>query len=58
MTMFFLWLASIFVVVSVFIDNFRRHDHSGSAKTIWTIAMIFVPIIGVLAYIIARPRAL
>ena len=55
-TMFFLWLAWIFVVVWVFIDNFRRHDHSGWAKALWTIAIIFVPIIGVLAYITSRTQ--
>jgi hypothetical protein len=57
-TMFFLWAAWIYVVIWVFMDNFRRHDHSGWAKALWTIAIIFVPILGVFFYLIARPRDL
>jgi predicted PurR-regulated permease PerM len=57
-SMFFLWAAWIFAVIWVFIDNFRRRDHSGWAKALWTIAIIFVPILWVLFYLIARPRDL
>jgi quinol-cytochrome oxidoreductase complex cytochrome b subunit len=49
---FVLW---IFIVVWVFIDNFRRHDHHGVAKALWFLFIVFIPVIGVLAYIIARP---
>jgi len=58
MMMFFIWAAWIFVVVWVFIDNFRRRDRSGGAKALWTLLIIFVPVIGVLAYMIARPSSL
>jgi len=50
--LFVLW---IFIVIWVFIDNFRRSDHSGWAKALWFLFIVFVPVIGVLAYIIARP---
>ena len=50
--LFVLW---IFIVIWVFIDNFRRTDHSGWAKALWFLFIVFVPVIGVLAYIIARP---
>jgi quinol-cytochrome oxidoreductase complex cytochrome b subunit len=50
---FVLW---IFIVIWVFIDNFRRTDHSGWAKALWVLFIVFVPVIGVLAYIISRPR--
>jgi hypothetical protein len=43
------------LVVYVFIDNFRRTDHHGWAKALWTILIIFLPVIGIIAYIIARP---
>ncbi len=46
----------IIIVIRVFIDNFERRDHGGFAKAMWTLFIIFVPIIGVLAYIITRPR--
>jgi hypothetical protein len=58
MTFFFLWAAWIFAVIWVFIDNFRRRDHSGWAKAVWAIVVIFVPVIGVFAYLIARPSEL
>jgi len=45
----------IIIVIRVFIDNFERRDHSGFAKAMWTLAIVFVPIIGVIAYIITRP---
>jgi hypothetical protein len=50
-----MWALWVFVVIWVFIDNFRRTDHSGWAKALWTLAIIFVPVIGVLAYLITRP---
>jgi hypothetical protein len=45
----------IFFIVWCFIDNFRRHDHHGFAKAGWAIFILFVPILGALVYIIARP---
>jgi hypothetical protein len=50
-TLFFLW---IWVVVMVFADIFRSHDLSGWGKGLWTIFVIFLPWLGVLAYLIAR----
>jgi hypothetical protein len=40
----------------VFLDNFRRNDHGGWAKGLWTLFIIFLPVLGVLSYTIARPR--
>ena len=45
----------IFIVIWCFIDNFRRRDHHGVAKALWFVFIVFVPVIGVIAYIIARP---
>jgi Phospholipase_D-nuclease N-terminal len=47
----------IFIVIWVFIDNFRRQDHGGVAKALWFVFIVFVPVIGVIAYLIARPPA-
>jgi hypothetical protein len=38
----------------VFIDLFRSHDLSGWAKALWFIFILFLPVIGVLVYLIAR----
>lgn len=56
MIMFMFLVLWFSVVISVFLDNFRRNDHGGVAKAMWTFLIIFVPAIGVLAYMIARPR--
>ena len=45
----------IFVVIWCFIDNFRRRDHHGWAKLGWTLLILFIPLIGSLIYIVARP---
>jgi hypothetical protein len=50
-TMFFLW---IWVVISIFGDIFRSHDLGGFAKALWTLFVIFLPVAGVLAYLIVR----
>jgi len=52
----FFGIALMFVfIIWCFIDNFRRHDHHGWAKLGWTILILFVPILGALIYVIARP---
>jgi hypothetical protein len=55
MTVFFAWVIWIYLLVMVLGDNFRRRDHSGWAKAGWTVFVIFLPLIGVLVYMIARP---
>jgi quinol-cytochrome oxidoreductase complex cytochrome b subunit len=52
---FGMWMLWIFIVIWAFVDNFRRSDHSGWAKALWFLFIVFVPVIGVLAYIVARP---
>ena len=51
----FLWALWIFIVIWSLVDNFRRRDHSGWAKAGWLLFIIFVPLLGVLVYQIARP---
>ena len=53
--MFALFMLWIFIVVWSFVDNFRRTDHHGVAKALWFLFIVFVPIIGVFAYLITRP---
>jgi ABC-type multidrug transport system permease subunit len=53
--MFFGIFLMIFFIIWCFIDNFRRRDHHGGAKFGWTILILFVPVLGALIYIIARP---
>jgi uncharacterized membrane protein len=55
MFIFFAWVIWVSLVIMVVIDNFRRRDHSGVSKAGWTLFIIFLPLIGVLTYMIARP---
>jgi hypothetical protein len=49
--LFFIWIMLLF---HVFADIFRSPDLSGAAKTIWVIAVVLLPYLGVLVYVIAR----
>ena len=52
-TLLFMW---IWVLIVVFGDVFRSRDLGGWAKALWTVFVIFLPVLGVLAYMIARGR--
>jgi len=54
MLWFFLFIAWIWLVISIFIDIFRSDDLSGWGKAGWTLFVLIVPLIGVLVYLIAR----
>jgi Phospholipase_D-nuclease N-terminal len=57
MFIFFAWVIWVSLVVMVLLDNFRRRDHSGWSKAGWTLFIIFLPLFGVLFYMIARPAS-
>ncbi len=44
-----------FAVIWAFIDNFRRHDHSGWAKAGWALVILVIPLLGMLIYVGTRP---
>jgi Short C-terminal domain len=50
----FLWVIWFWILITVFIDIFRSHDLSGWAKALWFIFVLFIPLIGVLVYLIVR----
>ena len=52
----FMFVMVGFVVIYTFVDNFRRHDHSGAAKAGWALLIIVLPLVGALIYILARPE--
>jgi ABC-type multidrug transport system fused ATPase/permease subunit len=54
MFIFFLWVIWIWILIMVFIDIFRSHDLGGFAKALWFLFVLFIPLIGVLVYLIAR----
>lgn len=53
MLMIFLFVAWIWLVISVLADIFRA-DMSGFAKALWTLFIVLVPWLGVLTYLIVH----
>ena len=56
MLVFFFWFILIWMFIGVFADIFRRNDIGGGAKAGWVILIVFVPFLGILIYLIARPK--
>jgi hypothetical protein len=54
MLLFFLFVIWIWILITVFIDIFRRKDTSGFAKAVWVIFLILLPFLGVLIYLIVN----
>jgi hypothetical protein len=54
MIIFFAWVAWIWTLVMILGDVFRRRDIGGWGKAAWTLFLIVVPFLGVLAYLIAN----
>jgi len=52
---FVIWFWLLFVVLT---DVFRSSDLSGWGKAGWTIFVIFLPLIGILTYLIVRGRSM
>lgn len=51
-----IWIA-LFLSWSISIwDIFRRHDLSGGARAGWFILVIFIPIVGTVIYLVAKPK--
>lgn len=50
----FLWVLWFWILIMVLIDLFRSPDLSGFAKAMWFLFVLFIPLIGVLAYLIFR----
>ena len=56
MLVFFAWLIWFWILITILADIFRRHDLSGFGKAGWCIFVIFLPLLGVLVYMIASPH--
>jgi len=53
---FFFWFMFIWIFIMVFADIFRRNDIHGWAKAGWIVLIVILPFIGILIYMIARPK--
>lgn len=56
MLAFLFWFMIIWVFIGVFADVFRRNDLSGGAKALWILLFVVLPFLGLLIYMIVRPK--
>ena len=54
----FIWVAWIWLVITIIIDIFRSDDLSGWGKAGWTLLVVFLTWLGVLMYLIARGKGM
>jgi Short C-terminal domain/Phospholipase_D-nuclease N-terminal len=52
MLIFFAWVIWFWILITVFVDLFRRDDIGGWKKAIWVVFLILTPFLGVLIYLI------
>ena len=55
MVVFFFWFMFIWMFIAIFSDIFRR-DLSGWSKAGWIILIVVLPFLGILIYLIVRPK--
>jgi len=53
---FYVLFMLIWMVITTIIDIFKRDDMSGIAKAGWVLLIVWLPLIGILAYIIVKPK--
>jgi predicted membrane channel-forming protein YqfA (hemolysin III family) len=54
----FVFVVTIWLIITVFMDLFRRLDISGWGKAFWVILLIIFPLIAVLVYLITQGRGM
>jgi Phospholipase_D-nuclease N-terminal len=54
----YLFIAYLMVLFQIISDLFRDHELNGFAKAVWFIALIFLPIVAAIIYLIARGRGM
>ncbi len=54
----FAFVAYLMVMFQIIGDLFRDRDTSGFVKAVWLIALIFLPLLTALVYLIARGRSM
>jgi len=55
---FFAFVVWIWILITVFVDLFRRRDISGWGKVGWIIFIVILPYLGVFVYLIAQHKGM
>jgi len=56
MFIFYLWFMIFWMFIQVFADIFRRENLTGWGKAGWIFLICVLPFLGILVYMIARPK--
>lgn len=56
MIVMFFWVMAIWLFIALLGDVLRRDDLSGLGKAGWILFLVFLPVLGALFYVIARPK--
>ena len=56
MLIFFMWVIWIWILVTVLMDLFRRHDIGGWGKAGWTLLVVVLPFLGVFLYLVTQGK--
>ena len=54
----FVWISWLWLLVTIAVDVFRRHDISGFMKAVWIVVLVFLPFLGALLYLITQSGAM
>jgi hypothetical protein len=52
-----IWVPLVCLWIAAIVDIIGRHDLHGGSKVLWLVVVLIFPWVGVLIYLIARPRA-
>jgi hypothetical protein len=55
MIIIFVWSMVLWLFIATISDIFRRDDLSGLSKALWFVALVFLPFLGIIIYMITRP---
>jgi|SRR5436190_1086556 len=58
MIIFFCWVIWIWMMISILMDVFSRHDVGGWSKALWVVFLIVLPFLGVLIYLITQSKGM
>lgn len=58
MLLFFGLIVFFWLLITIFGDLFRRDDIGGWGKTLWTVFVIVLPVIGCLVYMVGQGRGM
>lgn len=58
MLIFFAWVIWIWLLLTIFIDLFSRHDVSGWGKAGWTVLLLVAPYVGALIYLVSQSKGM